>query len=91
MTDQTSTLDAEDGMAIADAVRSARKKRVPFIAVLNTFGADPAGGADSAFGWAQAAKELSLASGVVPILIGVNGPVVSSVALLLGLSDFNVF
>ncbi len=86
-----SRLSVEDGLAFADAVRSARQKRIPFMAVFSTSGADPADGADAAFGWARAARELSLTSGVIPILIGVDGPLVSSVSLMLGLSDFNVF
>ncbi len=84
-------ITAEDGMALAHAIRSARNKRIPFMAILSTTGADAHSGASSAFGWAQAAKELSTSSGIIPLLIGVDGPVVSSVSLLLGLSDINIF
>ena len=87
----TLPLTTEDGLAIAKAVQSAKDKKIPFVALLSTSGSDIHGGADSAFGWAQAAKELSLASGVIPILFGINGPIISGVALILGLSDINVF
>ncbi len=81
----------QDGMALAEAVASAHRQRLPFVAVLQTNGVpyeEGIGGSDS---WARAARELVLASGVVPTMIVVAGPIVSGPALLLGLADITVF
>lgn len=87
----TSALSAQDGQALAKAVVNAKDKRIPFIAILSTSGDEPSVGSETGFTWAEVAKELANASGIIPIIFGVSGPVVSGVALLLGLSDINIF
>ncbi|MEM7275606.1 MAG: carboxyl transferase domain-containing protein [Actinomycetota bacterium] len=84
-------LTIADGASLAAAVATARAKRIPFVGVLRTTGVpfdEGIGGSDA---WARAARELVLASGVVPTMLIAAGPVVSGPALLLGLADIAVF
>ena len=85
------SLTRSDGLALAEAVASARRQRLPFVAVLQTTGVsydEGIGGSDS---WARAARELVLSSGVIPTMLVAAGPMVSGPALLLGLADITVF
>jgi len=54
-------------------------------------GVSVAEGLDAADAWGRVARELVRASGVIPILMAVHGPVVSGPSLLLGLADVVVF
>jgi acetyl-CoA carboxylase carboxyltransferase component len=84
-------LTAADALTLAEAVRSARDQRLPFVAVLSLSGVAVDDGLAASAGWGRAARELVRASGVVPILMAVHGPMVSGPALLLGLADAVVF
>ena len=84
-------LGAADAATLADAVRSARDQRLPFVGLLAMSGVDVSGGLDVADGWGRVARELVQASGVVPLLLAVHGPVVSGPSLLLALADAVVF
>lgn len=88
---KTHSFNPTDAEALADAIKHARKTRIPFLAIISTTETPVSEGASSAFAWGQVAKEMATASGVIPILIGIDGPIVSGVSLLLGLSDINVF
>lgn len=69
------------------AVRLAIELGVPFVARLDTTGADVREGVSSLHGWGRCAKALVEASGVVPTIIVVTGACVSGPALCLGLVD----
>ncbi len=84
-------LTTADGATLAAAVRSARRQRLPFAAVLQTTGVPFEEGIGGSDAWGRAARELALASGVVPTMIVVCGPLVSGPALLLGLADVSIF
>ena len=84
-------LTIADGAVLAAAARTAREKRIPFVAVLRTTGVPFEEGIGGSNAWARAARELVLASGVIPTIIIAAGPVVSGPALLLGLADITIF
>ena len=88
--DQTA-LTVADALSLADAVRTARDQRLPFVAVLSLSGVDVDEGLDVADSWGRVARELVMASGVVPLLMVAHGPMVSGPALLLALADIVVF
>ncbi len=69
------------------AIRLATELGVPFVAWLDTTGADVAEGVSSLHGWGRCARALVEASGVVPTIIIVTGACVSGPALCLGIVD----
>lgn len=89
--DDRTWLATADAATLAEAVRSARDQRLPFVAVLSMTGVAVDEGIDAADGWGRVARELVQASGVIPLLIIANGPMVSGPALLLALADIVVF
>ncbi len=80
-------LTAADGWRLSMAIRQANDQRIPFVLTMRTTGVAVDDGIGGAVGWAGAARELVQASGVVPTVAIVSGPVVSGPALLLGLFD----
>ena len=60
------------------------------IVIMRSSGADIVEGFAALHGWGLAAKALTDCSGVVPIIMVVDGPAVSGPALLLGIADFVV-
>ena len=80
-------LTADDGWRLSTAISQAREQRIPFVLTIRTVGVAVEDGLDAQAGWAGAARELVQASGVVPTIAIVAGPVVSAPALLLGLFD----
>jgi acetyl-CoA carboxylase carboxyltransferase component len=72
------------------AARTALDERIPFVMVINSAGADIAGGIAALDGWGRVARALTRCSGTVPTFAIVDGPAVSGPALLLGLVDFTV-
>ncbi len=84
-------LTIEDGTTLAAAIRSARQQKIPFIGVLRTTGVPFEEGIGGSHSWAVAARELVMASGVVPTILTACGPMVSGPALLLGLADVTIF
>jgi acetyl-CoA carboxylase carboxyltransferase component len=72
------------------AARAALDERIPFVAVINSAGADIGGGIGALDGWGRVARALTKCSGVVPTIAIVDGPAVSGPALLLGLMDFTI-
>jgi acetyl-CoA carboxylase carboxyltransferase component len=69
------------------AIRLATELGMPFVARLDTTGADVSEGVSSLHGWGRCARALVDASGVVPTVIVVTGACVSGPALCLGLVD----
>jgi propionyl-CoA carboxylase beta chain len=88
--DPAAPLTAEQGLTLEIAVRTAYEKRIPFVAVMNSAGADISQGIASLHSWGRVAAQLTKCSGVVPTLAILDGPAVSGPALLLGLMDFVV-
>lgn len=76
------------GKKLQTAVELALEKRLPIVGFVSSTGSDIAEGVSATHGWGMAAKALVSCSGVVPVIMCVDGPAVSGPALLLGLSDF---
>ncbi len=75
---------------IEAAAALARTKRLPLVAVIRSSGADISEGFAALHGWGLAARAIADCSGVVPVLMIVDGPAVSGPALLIGLADLVV-
>ncbi len=76
-----------DTRLIARTVRSGVDAGVPVVGVLGQAGVAPQTGLDPLCGWGAVARELTAASGQVPIVLVVAGPFLGGPALLLGLAD----
>src|SRR5256714_3883812 len=76
-----------EGLAIERRVTLATELGVPIVGVLATSGADIHEGVASLHAWGRVARQVSRASGVVPIVFAVVGPCTSGPALMLGLAD----
>src|SRR5207302_344408 len=76
-----------EGVAIERLVTLATELGVPIVGVLATSGADIHEGVASLHAWGRVARQVSRASGVVPIIFAVVGPCTSGPALMLGLAD----
>jgi acetyl-CoA carboxylase carboxyltransferase component len=63
---------------------------VPLVVVVRSSGADISEGIAALHGWGHAARALANCSGIVPMVMIVDGPAVSGPALLLGLADLVV-
>ncbi len=78
------------GKKLQAAVDLAMEKRLPIVGFVSSTGADIAEGVTATHGWGMAARSLVSCSGVVPVIMCVDGPAVSGPALLLGLADFAI-
>ncbi|HEU5447602.1 MAG TPA: carboxyl transferase domain-containing protein, partial [Acidimicrobiia bacterium] len=76
-----------EGVAIERIVTVATELGLPIVGVLATSGADIHEGVASLHAWGRVARQVSRASGVVPIVFAVVGPCTSGPALMLGLAD----
>jgi acetyl-CoA carboxylase carboxyltransferase component len=83
-------LTSDSSGKIENASLTARSKGFPLIVIMRSSGADIVEGFAALHGWGLAAKALTDCSGVVPIIMVVEGPAVSGPALLLGIADFVV-
>ena len=83
-------LTSDSSGKIENASITARAKGFPLIVIMRSSGADIVEGFAALHGWGLAAKALTDCSGVVPIIMVVEGPAVSGPALLLGIADFVV-
>ncbi len=83
-------LSSTASATLAEAARAAKDQRLPLVAHIASSGADIVEGMAALHGWGQAAKAIADCSGVVPVIMVVDGPAVSGPALLLGLADFVV-
>ncbi|HMK96703.1 MAG TPA: carboxyl transferase domain-containing protein [Acidimicrobiales bacterium] len=84
---QGQVLSAESSQALAAAADLARACRLPLVLSLSSSGSDLVGGVAALDGWGRLAATLSHCSGLVPVVVVVDGPVLSGPALLLGLAD----
>jgi acetyl-CoA carboxylase carboxyltransferase component len=83
-------LTSDSSGKIENASEMARAKGFPLVVIMRSSGADIVEGFAALHGWGLAAKALTDCSGVVPIIMVVDGPAVSGPALLLGMADFVV-
>jgi acetyl-CoA carboxylase carboxyltransferase component len=83
-------LTSDSSSKIANASLTARAKGFPLIVIMRSSGVDVVEGFAALHGWGLAAKAMTDCSGVVPIIMVVEGPAVSGPALLLGIADFVV-
>jgi acetyl-CoA carboxylase carboxyltransferase component len=89
-TERKGALSTESSSQIEAAATAAHDKRMPLVVVMRSSGADIAEGFSALHGWGLAAKAIADCSGVVPVVIIVDGPAVSGPALLIGLADLVV-
>lgn len=80
-------LDHDDGVTIEEAALTALHRKLPFVLVVSSSGADVTGGIAAMHGWGRAAAGMAKCSGIVPVLAAVTGPAISGTALMLGLAD----
>ena len=83
-------LTPSDGDDIAAAAELALTKRLPLVGRIASSGADILAGIGATHGWGMAARAIVRCSGIVPVLLVVDGPAVSGPALFLGLADIVV-
>ena len=76
-----------EGQTIERAVHLAVELGIPIVGRVASSGADVNEGVAALHAWGRVAKALSDASGVVPIVLLLDGPAVSGPALLLGIAD----
>jgi acetyl-CoA carboxylase carboxyltransferase component len=76
-----------EGQTIERAVRLGVELGIPIVGRVASSGADVNEGVAALHAWGRVAKALSDASGVVPIVLLLDGPAVSGPALLLGIAD----
>ena len=88
--ERAGALSTESSSQIEAAAIVALDKRMPLVAVMRSSGADIAEGFSALHGWGLAAKAIADCSGIVPVLMIVDGPAVSGPALLIGLADLVV-
>ncbi len=80
-------LSADGAGALAAATELARARRLPLVLSLVSSGSDLGEGAAALDGWGRVAHALVACSGVVPVVVIVDGPLLSGPSLLLGLAD----
>jgi acetyl-CoA carboxylase carboxyltransferase component len=83
-------LTPADGDNIAAAAQTALDKRLPLVGRIASSGADILAGIGATHGWGTAARALVRCSGIVPVVLVVDGPAVSGPALFLGIADIVV-
>ncbi|MGD9999030.1 MAG: acyl-CoA carboxylase subunit beta [Ilumatobacteraceae bacterium] len=89
-TDRQGALSSSSSSQLEAAAILAMQKRLPLVAVIRSSGADIQEGFGALHGWGQAARAIASCSGIVPVLMIVDGPAVSGPALLIGLADLVV-
>jgi acetyl-CoA carboxylase carboxyltransferase component len=80
-------IGSSEGEAMERAVRLAIELGIPIVGRVASSGADVNEGVAALHAWGRVAKAMSDASGVVPIVLILDGPAVSGPALLLGIAD----
>lgn len=83
-------LSSASSSQIEAAARLALRERLPLVAVMRSSGADIVEGFSALHGWGLAARAIADCSGIVPVVMVVDGPAVSGPALLIGLADLVV-
>lgn len=85
--EHTGALSSVSSGQIQAGARHAHDEHVPLVVVVRSSGADIREGFSALHGWGLAARAIADCSGIVPIVMVVDGPAVSGPALLLGLAD----
>ncbi len=85
------TLSEADCAVVEAGIRTARDQGLPIIGHLSAAGVDVAEGLAPSVGWSRIAKEMVKSSGIIPMLVVADGPVLSGPSFLLGLADVVVF
>jgi acetyl-CoA carboxylase carboxyltransferase component len=80
-------LSAEAASVLAGAADLARQRCLPVVFSLTSSGSDLGEGAAALEGWGRVARAISTCSGTVPVVVIVDGPLLSGPSLLLGLAD----
>lgn len=88
--DKPASLTHDSAMTLQAACAFALEKQLPLVATISSTGADITAGVPAVHGWGSAARAMVRCSGIVPLILIVDGPAVSGVALLLGLADLVV-
>ena len=89
-TEKQGALSSVSSSQIEAAAVLARTKGFPLVAIVRSSGADITEGLAALHGWGLAARAIADCSGVVPVIMVVDGPAVSGPALLIGLADLVV-
>ena len=89
-TEKQGALSSTSSSQLAAAAQLARAKLLPLVAVVRSSGADITEGLAALHGWGLAARAIADCSGIVPVVMLVDGPAVSGPALLIGLADLVV-
>jgi propionyl-CoA carboxylase beta chain len=76
-----------DTEVIARTIATGVDAGVPVVGVLDGVGVDAIAGLASLHGWGTLARALASASGLVPVVLVVDGPCLGGAALVLGLAD----
>jgi acetyl-CoA carboxylase carboxyltransferase component len=80
-------LGVEAAGALVEAAETALSLHVPLVLQLASSGPPPDEDLSSLYGWGRVARALVRCSGSVPVVVIVEGPLLSGPALLLGLAD----
>lgn len=89
-TERQGALSSVSSSQIEAAAAIAEAERMPLVAVIRSSGADITEGFAALHGWGLAARAIANCSGIVPVIMVVDGPAVSGPALLIGLADLVV-
>lgn len=81
------SLTPADSETIAEGARLACRDRLPLVGFLASGGAAVDHGIGALHAWGVAARAVAGCSGLVPVVLVVQGPAVSGPALMLGLAD----
>ena len=84
------SLGLSEGAKLAHAAEAAIENQLPLVCLMTSTGPRTGDGIEASHGWGLAARSLVRASGLIPILVGVTGPTVSGMALILGIADLVV-
>jgi acetyl-CoA carboxylase carboxyltransferase component len=86
-TDRGRILSADAADMLAAAAVLAHRRRLPLVLSLASSGSDLGEGAAALDGWGRVAHALVSCSGSVPVVVIVDGPLLSGPSFLLGLAD----
>jgi acetyl-CoA carboxylase carboxyltransferase component len=80
-------ITADDAEAVARTMRAAVETGVPVVGVVERLGLDARAGLTALDCWGAVAREMAVASGVVPTVVVLDGPCLGGPALAVGLAD----
>jgi acetyl-CoA carboxylase carboxyltransferase component len=79
--------EAEDAAVVARVIDDARACGLPIVGVVHGATVDATCGISGLDGWGRVARAIAAASGVVPTILVIDGPMVTGLALVAGLFD----